>query len=304
MKNKICFITPVFNEEKSIPLFLERIDDLINKLSNDYEIEVFFSNNSSTDRTLDLIKESANINKNYSIKYITLSRNFGYQNSLTAALENSTADYYFIVDVDCEDPPELIIEFIHLHKNLNYDLIYGRRVDRVENPIIKYFRKIFYYLLKLTADAKINLYMAEFSFFNHDFKTAIIECKSNFQFLRSDFSYVGFSQFGYNYKRHVRIAGKTKYNFYQMFVFAVAGILSSSTFPLRIISYFSLVLLFFTTLALFNIFPSNILKFLFFIYVTYSIAFIGLYTARMYKSILKKPLYFIDKKKSNIYASI
>ena len=110
MKKKISFITPVFNEEKSIPLFLERIDSIIPFLKEEFEIEIFFSNNCSTDKTLEIIKSYATTK--YNIKYLTLSRNFGYQNSLTAALENINSDFYFIVDVDCEDPPELIINFI------------------------------------------------------------------------------------------------------------------------------------------------------------------------------------------------
>ena len=123
---------------------------------------MLFLNNASLDNTYSIIKKL--INKYKWVKLITLSYNAGYQNSLLCGIKNMSADIYNIIDVDCEDPPEMILDFIKFYEK-GFDLVYGKRVDRHENAILKFVRKIFYHIVKFVGDDDIILYMAEFSLF-------------------------------------------------------------------------------------------------------------------------------------------
>ena len=106
---KLAVICPLYNEEKSLPLFIEEIMKVEKSISENYQLDIVFSNNASTDRTLTMLEEFSLKYKN--VYYYTLSKNFGYQNSLNFALKNTTADLYTIIDTDGEDPPSMIIDF-------------------------------------------------------------------------------------------------------------------------------------------------------------------------------------------------
>ena len=110
--NLISIICPVFNEEKTIPIFYERIVKVFDLLKNKYDFELLFTNNRSTDQSLELIKSYHK--KDQRIKVLTLSRNFGYQSSVLSGLKYAQGDAIFIIDVDCEDPPELLPKFLKM----------------------------------------------------------------------------------------------------------------------------------------------------------------------------------------------
>src|SRR5438876_6786009 len=110
MKKSFDVICPVFNEEETIPLFFERIQGVFDKLRSNYNCRLIFIDNCSSDSSVQTIKETAS--KNNWIGVIVMSRNFGYQCSVECGLRNSNADLTSVVDVDCEDPPELFIDFL------------------------------------------------------------------------------------------------------------------------------------------------------------------------------------------------
>ena len=294
---KITILCPIFNEESCLPFFCQRVDRIVQKHKSNYDFDVLFSNNSSIDNSLLVIHE---LKKSYSyINYFTLSRNFGYQASLIAGLNNAIGDYIVIIDADCEDPPEMIDSFISKMEE-GYDVVYGRRINRPESKMLKFFRKMFYLILKITADANVNLYMAEFSLISNKVKNEIIKSNNSFPFIRAEICNIGFEQIGINYTREQRVAGKTNYNFFRMTIFAIAGILSTSTFLLRIIAYlFPIIAL----LNIFSLFFENSILFkilvLDFIYINFIFFVFSLYIARIYKNILNKPIYIIDENKSN-----
>lgn len=300
---KLTILCPIYNEEKCLPLFLEKIKNVEKCLSEKYLFEIFFSNNHSTDSTLSLLKKYSEIYDN--IYYFTLSKNFGYQNSLQYSLKHIVSDIYVIIDVDGEDPVEMILDFLENYEK-GYDIVYGERVDRIENYFIKKFRKIFYRTLKFFSDDEINLYMAEFSLFTNEVKLAIIDENNSFPFIRSAIARVGFSKKAISYKRNKRTIGETKYNFISMFKFAIAGILSSTTFPLRLPIYIFpiwLIYLFYIVYDLtiskkldhWNFFLLSSITFILLILI-----FSSLYLARVYKNNLNRPGAHIIKSKSKI----
>lgn len=300
-KPLLTIICPVFNEDKVIELFFHRILPEIKKIEIDYRVNLLFLNNASTDQTYEVIDK---LRQSYDFIYIaTLSRNVGYQRSLECGLKIAKGDLIAFIDVDCEDPPELLKTFLNYHQK-GYDLVYGERVDREESNSLKAMRKLFYHVVRLFADEEIILYMAEFSLFTAEVRDAALLEQNSFPFIRSSLARVGFRRIGIPYKRQKRIAGETHYNFVGMTVFAIAGILSSSTLPLRLPLYsFPVFILLNGILGYWFLKEHSItlLMSMFFICIFYfgaSLSFIALYVARTYKNGLGRPNFFIHSKYS------
>lgn len=302
----ITIITPVFNEEASIKCFY---DNLVNIISENnllkYQFSLLFSNNRSSDKTLEIIEELHRNSQAIPVEFITLSRNFGYQGSLTASLSVTSSDAYIIIDVDMEDPLYMIPKFIEKWE-AGYDFVYGIRDKRPENFFIRGMRKFFYRFTNFIADVDFIIDVAEFSLISNRFKIEALKTRSTFPFLRTDFAYIGFNRIGIKYSREVRRFGETHYNFFGMAKFAIAGILSSSTFPLRMLSYIGVPLAFLELVFFFvflftqNPFYLSINQIIFFFYIFISIPSISIYIARIYKDGIRKPTYIIDYQKSSI----
>lgn len=300
-KQLISIICPVFNEEKSIPLFYNRIQPIIESLKGSYNFELIFTNNRSTDRTLEIIVELRK--KDSNIQLLTMSRNFGYQASVQAGMSFAGGDVIIVIDVDCEDPPELIPQFITKWEE-GYDVVYGIRKDRHENRIIKTFRNLFYHLLQKTADMDIVLYMAEFALISSVVRDSIVNNENTFPFLRAEIGYAGFRRFGIPYKRDPRIAGETNYNFFGMITFGMAGILTSSTFLNRLAVYILpfiilLNILLFVGSVCFDLGEAfKILVCIDFMYLITLLTTHGAYISRIYKNGIGRPIFIVDPKKS------
>jgi polyisoprenyl-phosphate glycosyltransferase len=290
----LTVIVPVHNEEANIDMFYDRILPVLSSMEIDWEI--VFTNNASTDGTVDRIR--ALNEKDSRVKLITLSRNFGYQVSLVAGLTSRQSDLYAIVDVDCEDPPELLPKFYEeIQKGAQ--TAYGIRSRREEAFWIMGFRWLFYWINRQIADAPIRLWMAEFMMITRTVRDAILANRSTFPFLRAEIGYVGMKTVGVPYLRASRKHGVTHYNFFRMTQFAVGGFLASSTFPLRATLYLSaalaaayLGLVFGWRLDLAR--ASQWAVVFGFAYLLFSVPMLSLYMARAYKNTLVRPLYFID----------
>jgi len=300
---RLTVICPVNNEQDVIPLFFDRLHDVIQKLPAKFKTELLFLNNASTDKTYDVI---STLRDTHSFVYVaTLSSNVGYQNSLECGLNVARGDLFVIIDVDCEDPPEMIPEFIELHEQGN-DIVYGERVDRVENWLIKSGRKFFYHFIRRVADDEIILHMAEFSLFTDEVRQGLIDGLGSFPFIRSSIARIGFKRIGIPYKRHRRIAGETHYNFLGMLFFAIAGTLTASTLPLRLpIYFFAPLLVSVTGLGYYYILYQNdwlILTNVLVIctYFGLTLAFIALYVARIYKNSLNRRNFLIHRRYSHL----
>lgn len=296
MNNKVSIICPFYNEEKGLRIFCEELFRVLNSIS-EIQFQLIFVNNASEDNSLSVIKEIIQvINKKniFSIKVITFTRNFGYQKSLLAGYNFSDGDASIVIDTDLEDPPYLIKDFINYWKQ-GYEVVYGKRVDRHENFIIKLLRNLFYRSLGILSDFKINYQMAEFCLISKKVRDLIVNINTTFSFFRSEIAFLGHKNKSIDYKRDKRKFGKTKYNIFRMIEFAIAGFLTTSTFSLRFFSYsifvISLinffVLLFFEELILYMITFDLI-------YIFLNLAVLSLYVARIYQISINRPPYIID----------
>jgi glycosyltransferase involved in cell wall biosynthesis len=297
----LAVICPVFNEQQTIPLFLNRIKPVFADCSARVRPLLCFIDNGSVDTSLELIRSACQQHDN--VYVLVLSRNFGYQCALETALRTVEADLYVFIDVDCEDPPEMIVDFLN-HWQDGYDIVYGERLDRPESAFLKRMRNVFYRLTRSIADDHFVLDMAEFSLFTAEVRDAIIQDSTSFPFLRASIGRVGFRRKNVPYRRHTRVAGETHYNLMSMTTFAVAGILSSSTFALRIPAYtfpFWLAFMCAVTLSA-TISPARwqvpVLLCSGFGFLGFVAMATGLYLARVYKNGLMRPNAIIRHKLS------
>ncbi|MES2962664.1 MAG: glycosyltransferase family 2 protein [Bdellovibrionota bacterium] len=296
-------ICPVYNEEKTIPLFFERLQGVFDVLRTKYDCRLTFIDNGSTDKSQELVKELCA--KYEWVSHIVMSRNFGYQSSIECGVRNSNADYTGFVDVDCEDPPEMFIEFMK-HIESGYDVAYGERLDRPEPWVVKMLRKIFYRVTRATADERFILDMAEFSLMSRMVRDAICRDNNSFPFIRASIGRVGFDIKNVPYTRHKRIAGETHYNMRGMVIFAVAGILSSSTLWLRIPVYLFPIWFLISILGLVafalteNELYYKLVATTGLMFIAFTLTGISLYLARVYKNGLGRPNYIVNVKKSTV----
>ncbi len=306
-RKKLTVICPVFNEMISVPIFAQRMKAVREQLLDRYDVDLLFCNNSSTDETLcEIIKLRC---QNSFIYVVTLSRNVGYQASLECGLRTARGDLFVFIDVDCEDPPEMILDFVKVYEDGGCDIVYGERVDRHEAKLLVWGRKLFYRILKVVADEEVILDMAEFSLMTEEVRDAIVEDSSSFPFIRASIGRVGFRRKGIPYKRQKRIAGKSNFPGFSLIYFAIAGILSSSTLFLRLpIQTLFFWLIAVGVLAIARVFNDSRwidagLIFLFASYFGSAIAFIAIYTGRTYKNSLGRPNFIISKNDSHLQFS-
>ncbi len=303
----ISIICPVHNEQESIPVFYSRLQNAVAPLRKEYDFDLMFINDRSTDKTLDVIHKIRE--KDSSIQVLTLSRNFGYQAAVLAGMKFAHGKGIFTIDVDCEDPPELIPQFVAKWKE-GYDVVYGLREGRPESRILIELRKLFYRSLKIMADSDIVLDMAEFALISSHVRDIIVDNQNTFPFLRAEIGYVGFSRIGIKYDRQSRVRGKSHYNIWRMSVFAGGGILTSSTFPMRFAFYlmplFVVLNIFLLALDLI-LHTASLFKVLVVFDLVYGISLLtvyGLYIARIYKNSISRPVFVIDWKLSHYNFSV
>jgi glycosyltransferase involved in cell wall biosynthesis len=294
----VSIVCPVFNEEDCIPLFFSRLQTVVQGLEDRYRFELIFTNNGSTDRSVARILEIRE--KHPWVQLITLSRNFGYQASLLSGLSNAMGDLLVIIDVDCEDPPELIPVFLKGWEEGN-DVVYGERINRPEAWWLKAARKLFYRLTRSIADSDFILDMAEFSLFTKRVRDVLCSNRSTFPFLRNEIAYAGFPRKAIPFTRLQRVHGQTHYRLLAMTQFAITGILSSSTFPLRAVAYFGIPIgaidLGIALSRLASPYPEDLAPFflLNLSFVVVALGFASIYIGRIYKDGVGRPRFIIDQ---------
>ena len=299
-RKKLAVIVPCHNESANIDPFYESAKKVLDALPLDWTI--LFVNDASADDTLDKILALRKADAR--VRVATLSRNFGYHCALVAGLSNANADLYAIVDVDGDDPPELLAKFHHAIEQ-GAHTVYGIRNERPEPAHIIFFRWLFYWVNQHIADGPIKLWMAEFGMFTRPVRDHILANKTTFPFLRAELAYVGLRMEGVPYARQARLRGTSHYNFWRMSMFAIGGFLASSTFPLRVSLYLSggfaaLYLLLLAALHLSLVEAGALAGVMSLAFLLLTIPMLALYLARTYKNVTGRPLFFLDPDRSRL----
>lgn len=233
----ISIVVPVFNEEESIVLFLDTIH-LVFK-PNNLRYEVIFVNDGSGDNTLSVLQSLLTIHDN--IKIINLSRNFGKEIALSAGIDYASGDVVVPIDVDLQDPPELILKFIEYWRK-DYDVVYGVRVSRKHDNLFKRITSTWFYrIFNKLSHVKVPENAGDFRLIDRKVVEVLRQLPERNRFMKGLFSWVGFKSISVPYERPPRAVGITKWNQWSLWNFALDGIVSFSTLPLRVWTYVGLI---------------------------------------------------------------
>ena len=299
-RRTLAVVVPCRDEEDNVAPFYAEAKAALDPLPVDWTL--LFVNDASSDATLERVL--ALREKDPRVKVATLSRNFGYHAALVAGLSLCEADLYAIVDVDGEDPPELIAAF-HAAIEKGARTVYGIRDRRPEPGWMIFSRWLFYAINQRIADGPTRLWMAEFSMFTRDVRDFVLASRTTFPFLRAELTYAGLRMEGVPYERRARRSGRTHYNVWSMAKFAVGGFLASSTFPLRAVLYLSAAfgaafLALWAALGLRLVEAGALAAVLGFLFLLATVPMLALYLARTYKNATGRPLFFIDRERSRL----
>ncbi len=244
---KISIIVPCFNEKDSIPAFYQETTHVLNQLN--YEYEILFINDGSTDESLEVIKTLAKKDKH--ILYLSFSRNFGKESAMYAGFLNCDGDYVAIMDADLQDPPTMLPKMIDILESGEYDSVATRRVNRSgEPPIRSWFAKLFYKIINKISDADIVDGARDFRLMNRKMVDAIVSMSEYNRFSKGIFGWVGFRTKWVSYENVERVAGETKWSFWKLFKYAIDGIISFSQTPLNIASWLGSIMTIISFLAI------------------------------------------------------
>ncbi|MCG9666174.1 glycosyltransferase family 2 protein [Vibrio mediterranei] len=229
----ISIICPCYNEQEVLDIFMQRITPVLEQTG--YSYEVILINDGSRDNTLQVM--SALREQNQHVRTVNLSRNFGKEAALTAGLDLARGEVVIPIDADLQDPPELILDFISEWQK-GFDVVVAKRVDRSTDTWAKKLTaELFYKFHNAVAQVEIPENVGDFRLINRRVVQAIQLLPENQRFMKGIFSWVGFKTSVVEYKRDSREAGETSFNGWKLWNFALDGITSFSTAPLRIWLY-------------------------------------------------------------------
>ena len=228
----LSIIVPCFNEEESIPLFYQAVEAIKGQLQD--SIEYIFINDGSKDRTLEVLRELSKLDS--AVRYLSFSRNFGKEAALYAGLQHATGDLVTVMDVDLQDPPEMLIQMkAMLDADPELDCVGTRRTTRDgEPPIRSFFANLFYKLINAISQVEMVDGARDFRLMRRPMVDAILEVSEYNRFSKGIFSWVGFKTEYLEYKNVERVAGQTSWNFWQLFNYSLEGIVNFSDAPLNI----------------------------------------------------------------------
>lgn len=306
MKKTITILIPAYNEEEVLEQLYKRLNKVIENIPF-YKFEILFINDGSKDGTLQQIKSLRE--RDDTISYVNLSRNFGKEIAMIAGLDYATGDATIIIDADLQDPPELIPEMIR-YWEMGYDDVYAKRKSRAgESWLKKTTASMYYKVLQSITRIPIQKNTGDFRLLDRRCVEALKQIRESQRYTKGMFSWIGYNKKEILFDRDPRAAGETKWNYLKLMDLAIEGITSFTTTPLRlsalvgcIISLFAFVYMIWiiTKTLLFGEsvagYPSLMTAILFLGGIQLiSLGIIGEYLGRIFNETKNRPLYFVDE---------
>jgi glycosyltransferase involved in cell wall biosynthesis len=304
----LSLIAPVKDEEEAIEPFLARVAPILDGLFADGAWEILFVDDGSEDQTLAVILRASQ--RDPRVRAISLSRNFGKEAALTAGLDFAAGQAVIPIDVDLQDPPEVIGAMLAKWRD-GHEVVYGVRTNRESDSLPKRLTADLYYRAHnyLSSD-KIPEHAGDFRLLDRAVVEIIKAMPERNRFMKGLFAWSGFRQAAVEYERAPRAVGKTKFRYWKLWTLALDGLTSASTMPLRIWSYIGVVIAIFTLLYAIGVvvktifwgsdvagYPSLIVAILFFGSIQLiSLGVLGEYVGRILIETKRRPLYVIRTK--------
>jgi len=303
-KVELSIVIPFYNEEANIDCLFDRLRKVLDDLQMSYEIVCV--NDGSQDRTLEKLLECHQVNSN--IKIVNLSRNFGKEIALTAGINYTKGAAVVPMDADLQDPPELIKQLVAKWRE-GYDVVYATRRSRQGESWLKRLTAgSFYKVIGLMSQVSIPANTGDFRLLDRRVVDALKQLPERTRFMKGLFAWVGFKQTSVLFDRDPRHEGKTTWNYWKLWNFAVGGIISFSLLPLKIWVYIGLVIaLIALTFAFFLIiqtlvmgidvpgYASLMVSVLFLGGIQLlTLGILGEYLGRIYEEVKGRPLYLVQ----------
>ena len=300
----LSVIVPAYNEQEVLPEFHRRVTAVLEQLSLRYE--VIYVNDGSSDTTRDVLEALHQHDGRVAI--VDLSRNFGKEVAITAGLDAAKGDAAVIIDADLQDPPEVIHQLVHEWRQ-GYDVVYAKRTAREgETFVKKATAAMFYALIGRMTHIQIPANVGDFRLLSRRAIDAVTSMREQHRFMKGLFAWIGYRQKEVLYRRQPRFSGNTKWNYWRLWNFALEGITSFTTAPLKIATYLGLL----TAAAAFCFgtfiilktaiygnpvpgYPSLLVVILFIGGIQLlAIGLIGEYLGRMFDETKRRPLYLVN----------
>ena len=306
-KPVVALIVPCFNEALSITDFFSRVTGACPE--HMAEFLIIAVDDGSTDGTFEAWKNCAEKYPGIRVQVIRLSRNFGKEIAISCGLQHCTADAAIIMDVDLQDPPELIAQMIE-HWQEGYDSVIAVRKKRDSDSAFKRMSaSAFYSLMGRIADVEMTAQAGDFRLVSRRLVLALNAYPERTRFMKGLFATLGFKQKLLYYEREARASGSSRFSLWKLWNFALDGITSFSSLPLRIWSYFGLILaltgfvyasFIVIRVLIFGVdlpgYPSILVFILFFSGIQLiSIGILGEYIGRLFTEVKQRPMYLIDE---------
>ena len=247
---KLSLVVPCYNEEANVKRFFDEVNKVFeNKVEN---FEFVFVNDGSKDGTYPELKKLYKENPTSNIQVLTFSRNFGKEAAIYAGLSNAKGDMVCIIDADLQQRPEVVLEMLgEIEKDDSLDCVAAYQENRKESKTLSGFKSAFYKVINKITDVDFVNGASDFRLLKRTMVDAILEMTEYHRFSKGIFSWVGFNTKYIPYTVEERQFGETKWSYGKLFKYAFDGIISFSTFPLKLATGVGLVTAFASIIYLF-----------------------------------------------------
>ena len=305
---KLSVVVPCYNEEETIRLFLTESQLVESKMKQGVIFDYIFVNDGSTDKTLEVLRQ---VSKEFdNVHYLSFSRNFGKEAALLAGLEAADGYFVTVMDVDLQDPPEMLLDMYQKIKE-GYDVVGTRRSDRKGEPALRsIFSKLFYKMINSVSDTELLDGTRDFRLMTRQVVANILRLNEVNRFSKGIFSWVGFNVTYLPYENRQRIAGRTTWTFWSLVRYSIDGFVNFSEAPLNLATWAGICSFF---LSLFGILFVVIRKITFggsisgwaslvtiILFIgglqLLALGIIGKYLAKIFLETKKRPIYIIKEK--------
>lgn len=301
----ISVVAPVYNEEKGINAFIEAVVRVLDQGSHKWELVLV--NDGSNDETLEHIKQKKLTHPE--IRWVDLTRNYGHQAAVTAAIQYAKGDAVIVMDADMQDPPHLINELIKSWEKGN-QVVFARRTDRAEKGLRRIGFDLFHKLFRYSIDFPIPANIGVFCLLDRKAVDQLNRLPERNRFLPGLYTWIGFKQDFIEYSRDARQTGEPKQTFKNLYTYALDGVLSFSYKPIRFLGSLGIITaLVAFIIAFFFVFKRLMgyeIAFTGFTtlvvligglggLILFAIALIGEYIARIYDEVKKRPIYIVNE---------
>ena len=308
----LSIVVPLYNEEEALPIFYGEVSRLFDspEMSEKYQIEFIFVDDGSSDDTLTLCRKLSE--ENSCVNFISLSRNFGKEAAMYAGLQKARGEFIAVMDVDLQDPPDLLPEMLETMETEEFDCVATFRTDRTNEPVIRsFFARLFYRLMRWISEVPIVDGARDFRLMTRKYCNAVISLKERNRFTKGIFPWVGFKIRWLPFENRDRSAGNTKWSFSKLFLYSLDGIVAFSSKPLAFIAGMGITSVFFSFLLLIFIIIRKlifgdpvqgwaslvcIILFVSGLHIFF-LGILGFYVSKIHTEVKQRPVYIVKEEK-------